>query len=180
MDWNSILPTFKSLLLIGLTSGFFAAIISTLCNIFIAKINNKNSSTLEKEKYKQSINDYRYKELSGHLEKIIDIISSFDSSWKNYMDEHNKLSPELFINHINKISSYLDKLYHLLDPDYSKQLQEKYHEILDCEKRYLNSIENDNAISLASEFVVQVLDFDKQLTKTIQDQLTKLLQITYQ
>lgn len=180
MNWNSILPTLKSLILIGLTSGFFAAIISTLCNLLITKINNKNSSKLEKEKYYQSVNDYRYKELSRHLEKIIDIISTFDSSWKSYMDEHDNLSVELFINHFDEINSYLDKVYHLLHPDYSKQLQEKYHEILDCEKQYLNNIESDNPKEYASEFIVQALDFDKQLTKIIQEQLTKLLQTALQ
>lgn len=180
MDWNSILPTFKSLILIGLTSGFFAAIISTICNLLIAKINHKNASNIEKEKYCQSINDYRYKELSKHLEKMIDIISIFDSAWKNYMNEHDAFSVDLFINHFDEINSYLDKVYHLLDPDYSKQLQEKYLEILNCEEQYLNNIENDNSNSYTSKFIVKVLDFDNQLTKTIQKQLTKLLQITYQ
>lgn len=180
MDWNSILPTFKSLILIGLTSGFFAAIISTLCNLLITKINNKNSSKLEKQKYYQSINDYRYKELSRHLEKIVDIISSFDSSYKNYMDEHGSLSTELFIKHFDEINSYLDKTYHLLHPDYSKQLQEKYHEILEYEEQYLNNIENDNSNTYASKFIVEVLGFNNQLTEIIQEQLTKLLETAYQ
>lgn len=179
MDFDSIFPTFKSLILIGLTSGFFAAIISTLCNLLITKINNKNTSKLEKEKYSQSINDYRYKELSNHLEKIIDIITYFDSSWKNYMDEHNTFSMELFIKHFDEINSYLDKIYHLFDPDCSKMIQEKYDEILDCEEQYLRNIENDNSNSYASKFVVKVLDFDNKLTKIIQEQLTKLIQTTY-
>lgn len=178
MDWSSILNTSKSLILIGLTSGFFAAIITTLCNLLITKINNKNTSKLEKEKYSQSINDYRYTELSKHLEKIIDIIIIFDSSWKSYMDEYNTFSMELFIKHFDEINSYLDKIYHLLDSDYSKQLQEKYYEILDCEEQYLKSIENKDSNSYASEFVVKVLDFDNKLTKIIQEQLKKLLQTT--
>lgn len=178
MDQNSIYTTFKSLMLIGLTSGFFAAIISTLCNLFIAKINSKNTSKLEKEKYFQSINDYRYKELSKHLEKIIDIISIFDSSWKNHLDEHNTFQMELIINHFDEINLYLDRVYHLLDSCYSKQLQEKYHEILNYEKQYLNSIESNNSKSYATEFIVNVFDFDEKLPKTIREQLKKLLQTT--
>lgn len=176
MNWNSISLTLKSLLLIGLTSGFFAAIISTVCELMVTKINSKNTSKLEKEKYRRSINDYRYKELSKHLEKLIDIISIFDSSWKSYKDEYGVFSMELFIKHFDEINSYLDKIYHLLDSDCSKQLQEKYYEILNFEEQYLENIENDNSNSYASKFVVKVLDFNNELTKIIQEQLIKLFQ----
>lgn len=51
MDLNSMFPTLKSLILIGLTSGFFSAIISTGCDLLITKINNKNTSKATSKNY---------------------------------------------------------------------------------------------------------------------------------
>ena len=60
---------------IGISSGLFAGLISTLGNMLIAYFSQKNERKIETERYRNSINDYRYKEVHKYLKNICDIQS---------------------------------------------------------------------------------------------------------
>ena len=75
MDTKSITLSFGSLVILGITSGFFVGLFSAIVNLIIAHNNQKAERNIETAKYQNSINDYRYKELHKYLKNVCDIIS---------------------------------------------------------------------------------------------------------
>ena len=74
MDTNANTTiSFANIIILGLTSGFFAGLISSIVNLITSYLNRKHERMVEAEKYQHSINDYRYKEIHKYLKDVCEI-----------------------------------------------------------------------------------------------------------
>lgn len=113
MNTDTIALSLPYIITIGISSGLFAGLISTLGNILIAYFNKKTERKIEAEKYRNSINEYRYKEMHKYLKNLCDIPS------KVYTEEYKKL-----IEDSNKEYEQVMSIYRKVLPLLDKELKE--------------------------------------------------------
>ena len=98
-------------LTLAISSGLVAGIIATLGNILISVFEKKSERKLEAEKYANSINDYRYKELHKFLKVVLDHSSDEDDArYHGILSNYGRAKPLLSSDLTQKLDADIKTL----------------------------------------------------------------------
>lgn len=172
----------SNILTVAITSGLVAGVITTIGNIIIAILGKNSNAKLEKEKYKNSINDYQYKELHGYLRSIVNLpVKTY------YVDSKEKVLT--LVQQSNEeyqiVYSYYLRAIPLIDKDLIVPLESMIEKI-DSTARQLSTrafdkkqkecylVEDEQSQVSWDEIVTERDKFTNELVKAIQTQLGRL------
>lgn len=154
---------------IGISSGLFAGLVSTIGNIFIAYYNKKSEKNVENMKHQNSINDYRYKELHEYLKNVCDIQN------KEYLINSKEGMLALIENSNNedeKVMSIYRKAFPLLNKALQEELITARKEVDTISRNLVEKIyaEKDSEYGI-KDLIKSRDDFKNKLIDVLQKQL---------
>lgn len=167
----------KDLVVLGITSGLVAGIIASIMDFITQLLSKKMDSRIESKKYINSLNDYRYKELSQRLYELLDHSSSFDDKTLLSFAEKGSLDISLYSKYDKELQTLYKKVNSLLNIDYREELENAADLLTHKHKAYLEEVvqESENANASASDYVIFIHKFEQVLIESIQKQLAELL-----
>lgn len=150
---NNTALSVSNIIVVGITSGLFAGLAGSLTNILITYIQRKSETKMEVDRYLNSINDYRYKELHKYLKVISDEIC------RNLADNRfdNTLSGKTPYSEYEVVLRNYFRAYPLLDDKYQMKLSEYRKYIEKGEITYILNAWSDFKIRLISVLEEQLV-----------------------
>lgn len=149
---SNVALSVSNIIAVGVTSGLFAGLASSLTNVIITFIQRKSEKKIEVDRYLNSINDYRYKELHKFLKVISDEIcrnlanNSFD----------NASSDNIPYSEYEVVLRNYFRAYPLLDS--------KYQEELSVYQDHINKGKTKDIFNEWSDFKIKLIEIlEKQL-----------------
>lgn len=160
-----------------LTSGVFAALITSVVNIVLLIVNNTHLKKIERIRWDNEIIKYRYVKLY-----------EFCKEWHNYeidIDDVLEIGDEeyvkMYADLLGSINSNIERyrvVKPLLDRSYTEELDELLNEIHLKEKEIIlmhDSMSKEEYHRADEEMLNLGVDFSKKLKKDIDNQLTTLI-----
>ena len=154
---SNVAWSISNIVTLGVTSGLFAGVAGSLTNIFISYFQRKSEKKIEADRYLNSINDYRYKELHKFLKVISDEIcrnlanNRFDST----------TSENIPYSEYEVVLRNYFRAYPLLDGKHQEELSVYQKSINKGEIKYIFD---------------QWLEFKTELIRVLEEQLVILIE----
>lgn len=163
----------REILILAVSSGLVAGVISSVTSAIIAFFERKSEKKLEEQKYIYSLNDFRYKQLHEYLQILVDFpsfqVGDDPDFAKIWVQQSHELQP--------KIRKYYCLIKPLLDKEVNSELEKSFEELRKMNS-YYSSIyhqETGTAALDISSLVCAREQFKVQLIDAVQIQLIKLL-----
>lgn len=177
---NGTIISLANFLTLAITSGLVSGIIATIGNVLISILGKRSDEKLERMKYLNSINDYRYKELAKLLDEMITVEAKFDTNKEEWALEHGgKLSFDLYDEQFKIAGQYFKKIFYLLDSVYQQKLKTERQKMFDSAKDYLNrhldDEQDDELLHYATSYAVEIEQFFNALIQEVQEQIEMLI-----
>ena len=173
MNVDTITLSLPYIITIGISSGLFAGLVGTIGNMLIAYFSQRTESRIETEKYHNSINDYRYKEIHKYIKNLCDIPNKiYAVQLKNDMEKLIEDSN----SEDEKVMSIYRRGFPLLDKIFQEPLSTARNEVEEISNALVEQLYNNKEKKYTTIDLIRARDrFRDVLIKALQDQLVVLL-----
>ncbi|MCL2673883.1 MAG: hypothetical protein FWE92_00965 [Defluviitaleaceae bacterium] len=157
-----------------ISTGFFAAIIASVCSLLINYVNRKDTKLMESDKKNFDVQKYRYQKLHEYLEQMSRLpLMTYDIFTNEGLINMRKESSERFY----KIKSISYAVAPILDSDLQVLLKNSFEKVAEASKAL------DDEILAKKEYGQDVLfplvkaqdAYERELIAAAQKQLERLL-----